>query len=213
MADIWIKLFAIRVFEYKGNLQIFHISYFGATGNPFLDFWWRLLSVSNILYVPWDPYLVLYIANLSAVSTVGQQFKMHGWWYHITLAPTKPARFVEMLHRTTLLTDVLKVTLIEWESRMISAGFSASSLASYSAGSLMQHSDWLSGQDPSSDSSRSYEFPNFITFGWNRRSEYSDVLKIFQNLSVFRTSFCKCTYRTVIGRSCIYNPRVQGSCD
>ena len=55
-----------------------HMSLFGATGTPVLNFWWHLLWVSkpewvlpysffaeaNVMYIPWDLPLVLHIANL-----------------------------------------------------------------------------------------------------------------------------------------------------
>ena len=49
---VWLLLF-IHVFGW-------HMSCFGATGTPVLDFWWRLLWVSffaeaNVMYNPWDP--------------------------------------------------------------------------------------------------------------------------------------------------------------
>ena len=60
------------------------MSYFGATGTPVLDFWWRLLWVSkpewfcliriaeaNIMYISWDPPLVLHIADLLTDSIAG----------------------------------------------------------------------------------------------------------------------------------------------
>ena len=50
------------------------MSFFGATGTPVLDFWWRLLWVSKpewaalfalrrrtVMYIPWDPPLVLHL--------------------------------------------------------------------------------------------------------------------------------------------------------
>ena len=49
-----------------------HMSFLGATGTPVSDFWWHLLWVSkpewaalfteaNVMYVPWDPPLVLHL--------------------------------------------------------------------------------------------------------------------------------------------------------
>ena len=62
------------------------MSYFGATGTPVLDFWWRLLWVSkpewfcliriaeaNVMYISWDPPLVLHIADLLTDSIVGRR--------------------------------------------------------------------------------------------------------------------------------------------
>ena len=62
------------------------MSYFGATGTPVVDFWWRLLWVSNpewvlpylhfeanVMYIPWDLPLELHIADLLTVSIVGHR--------------------------------------------------------------------------------------------------------------------------------------------
>ena len=62
------------------------MSYFGATGTPVLDFWWRLLWVSkpewfcfihiaevNVMYISWDPPLVLHVADLLTDSIAGRQ--------------------------------------------------------------------------------------------------------------------------------------------
>ena len=52
-----------------------HMSFFGAAGTPVLDFWWRLLwgskpewvlpyslfAEANVMYIPWDPPLVLHL--------------------------------------------------------------------------------------------------------------------------------------------------------
>ena len=53
-----------------------HMSFFGATGTPVLDFWWHILWVlksewvlpyslffaeANVMYIPWDPPLVLHM--------------------------------------------------------------------------------------------------------------------------------------------------------
>ena len=60
------------------------MSYFGATGTPVLDFRWIILYVSkpesvlpylhckgDVMYIPWDPPLVLYIANLWTTALRG----------------------------------------------------------------------------------------------------------------------------------------------
>ena len=62
------------------------MSYFGATGTPVLDFWWRLLWVSkpewfcliriaeaNVMYISWDPPLVLHVADLLTDSIAGRR--------------------------------------------------------------------------------------------------------------------------------------------
>ena len=62
------------------------MSYFGATGTPVLDFWWRLLWVSkpewfcliriaeaNVMYISWDPPLVLHVADFLTDSIAGRQ--------------------------------------------------------------------------------------------------------------------------------------------
>ena len=64
------------------------MSCFDTTGTPVLDFWWRLLWVSsqsqlclifclihieeaNVIYIPSDPPLMLYVAHLLTVSIAG----------------------------------------------------------------------------------------------------------------------------------------------
>ena len=62
------------------------MSYFGATGTPVLDFWWRLLWVlkpewfcliriaeANVMYISWDPPLVLHVAGLLTDSIAGRR--------------------------------------------------------------------------------------------------------------------------------------------
>ena len=64
----WESFFSFYVFDG-------HRSFFRVTGNPVLDFWWRLLWVLtpewvppyslfaevNIMYIPWDAPLVLHV--------------------------------------------------------------------------------------------------------------------------------------------------------
>ena len=62
------------------------MSNFGATGTPVLDFWWLLLWVSkpewfcliriveaNVMYISWDPPLVLHVADLLTDSIAGRR--------------------------------------------------------------------------------------------------------------------------------------------
>ena len=119
--NLWHRVFLL-LFFFKiilgGHI---HMSYFGATDTPVLDFWWYLLWVSkarvgcliciaeaNVMYVPWDPPLVLHIADLLMVSIVGhwpgsclsQGYYWHQWgsnpqsrdheFYALTTWPSVP---------------------------------------------------------------------------------------------------------------------------
>ena len=78
------QLFFLNIFG--GHI---HMSCFGATDTPVLDFWWRLIRIAeaNVMYIPWDPPLVPHIADLLMVSIVGrwqgsylaQEYYWHQW--------------------------------------------------------------------------------------------------------------------------------------
>ena len=84
--------YSSRIFLFKFGGHI-HIFYFGATGTPALDFWWRLLWVSKPLWLlsysqcggkynvrPLRSTSVLHIASLLMVSNVGTEILDGSSW-------------------------------------------------------------------------------------------------------------------------------------
>ena len=93
-----VHVFSMTQFFWRFFFSRAH-SHFGATGTPIVDFWWRLLWVSkperfslirevNVMFTPKDPPLVLHIANLLAVSIVGQQFQTTAQCCHLLVHST-----------------------------------------------------------------------------------------------------------------------------
>ena len=64
-----------NIFSFFKSFWLTHMSFFGDTGTPVLDFWWRVLwgskpewalpyllfAEANVMYIPWDPALVLHL--------------------------------------------------------------------------------------------------------------------------------------------------------